>query len=33
VNSSLYWDGGHAVNEDAPEFIAWVGKLTGAAIA
>jgi hypothetical protein len=33
VNSSLYWDGGHAVNEDAPAFIAWVSKLTGAAIA
>ena len=30
VNSALYWDGGHAVNEDAPEFIAWVAKITGA---
>jgi len=29
VNSSMYWDGGHAVNEDAPEFITWVAKLTG----
>lgn len=29
VNSSLYWDGGHAVNEDAPEFIAWIATLTG----
>lgn len=29
VNSSMYWDGGHAVNYDAPEFIRWVGALTG----
>jgi hypothetical protein len=29
VNSSLYWDGGHAVNDDAPEFIAWTEKITG----
>jgi hypothetical protein len=29
VNSALYWDGGHAVNQDAPEFIAWVAKITG----
>jgi hypothetical protein len=29
VNSSMYWDGGHAVNEDAPEFVAWVTRLTG----
>jgi hypothetical protein len=29
VNSALYWDGGHAVNEDAPEFIAWIAKVTG----
>jgi len=33
VNSSLYWDGGHAVNEDASESITWVSKLTGHAIA
>jgi hypothetical protein len=29
VNSSMYWDGGHAVNDDAPEFISWIAKLTG----
>jgi hypothetical protein len=29
VNSSMYWDGGHAVNYDAPEFIRWVAALTG----
>jgi hypothetical protein len=29
LNSSMYWDGGHAVNYDAPEFIRWVGALTG----
>jgi len=29
VNSLMYWDGGHGDNEDAPEVIAWVGKLTG----
>jgi 4-diphosphocytidyl-2C-methyl-D-erythritol kinase len=29
VNSYLYRDGGHAVNEDAGEFIAWVTNLTG----
>jgi len=29
VNSALYWDGGHAVNEDAPAFIAWVARITG----
>ena len=29
VNSSLYWDGGHAVNYDAPDLFAWVKKLTG----
>lgn len=28
-NSLMYWDGGHGDNEDVPEFIAWVGKLTG----
>jgi len=25
----MYWDGGHGDNEDAPEFITWIGKLTG----
>lgn len=29
VNSSLYWDGGHAVNEDAPEFMKWIARTTG----
>jgi hypothetical protein len=29
VNSFLYWDGGHAVNEDAPEFVEWVADRTG----
>jgi BD-FAE len=29
VNSAMYWDGGHAVNYDAPEFIRWTGTLTG----
>jgi hypothetical protein len=29
VNSAMYWDGGHAVNYDAPEFIAWVASITG----
>lgn len=29
VNSLMYWDGGHGDNEDAPEFITWIGKLTG----
>jgi hypothetical protein len=33
VDSALYWDGGHAVNEDAPEFIAWVAKITGHSVA
>ncbi|MEU6200958.1 subtype B tannase [Streptomyces sp. NPDC047061] len=29
VNSYLYWDGGHAVNEDADAMIAWINHLTG----
>jgi hypothetical protein len=29
VNSGLYWDGGHAVNFDAPDLFAWIKKLTG----
>jgi hypothetical protein len=29
VNSALYWDGGHAVNFDSPDLMAWIGKLTG----
>jgi hypothetical protein len=29
VNSALYWDGGHAVNFDSPDLMAWIAKLTG----
>jgi hypothetical protein len=29
VNSALYWDGGHAVNFDAPDLFAWIKELTG----
>lgn len=29
VNSAMYWDGGHAVNFDSPDLIAWIGQLTG----
>jgi hypothetical protein len=29
VNSAMYWDGGHAVNFDSPDLMAWIGKLTG----
>ena len=29
VNSALYWDGGHAVNFDAPDLFAWIKQLTG----
>jgi hypothetical protein len=29
VNTSLYWDAGHGADQDAEEFIAWVGTLTG----
>lgn len=29
VDSYLYWDGGHAVNEDADAMIAWINHLTG----
>ncbi|WP_427917933.1 subtype B tannase [Streptomyces sp. cg40] len=29
VDSYLYWDGGHAVNEDADAMIAWINGLTG----
>ena len=29
VNSSMYWDGGHAVNYDAPDFIRWIATVTG----
>ncbi|HTR91689.1 MAG TPA: subtype B tannase [Trebonia sp.] len=29
VNSAVYWDGGHAVNYDSPDLMAWIAKLTG----
>jgi hypothetical protein len=29
VNASMYWDGGHGDNDDAPEFITWIGNITG----
>ena len=29
VNSGLYWDGGHAVNFDAPDLFAWIKERTG----
>ena len=29
VNAWLYWDAGHGADEDAEEFIAWIGKITG----
>jgi hypothetical protein len=29
VNSAMYWDGGHAVDYGAPEFIRRVSTLTG----
>jgi hypothetical protein len=28
VNSLMYWDGGHGVNNDAGDFIGWVGAIT-----
>jgi predicted small lipoprotein YifL len=29
VNTFLYWDAGHGADQDAEEFIVWMGKLTG----
>jgi hypothetical protein len=29
VNALLYWDAGHGADEDAEDFIAWVGGITG----
>lgn len=29
VNAAMYWDGGHGSNEDAEDFIAWIGEITG----
>ncbi|WP_067803394.1 subtype B tannase [Nocardia beijingensis] len=29
VDAAMYWDAGHASNEDAADFVAWIGKVTG----
>ncbi len=29
VKALLYWDAGHGADEDAEDFIAWIGKITG----
>ncbi|HBY60745.1 MAG TPA: hypothetical protein DEH78_13045 [Solibacterales bacterium] len=29
VSAQLYWDAGHGADEDAEDFIAWVGRITG----
>jgi acetyl esterase/lipase len=29
VNALLYWDAGHAADQDPEDFIAWIGKITG----
>lgn len=29
VNALMYWDAGHGANEDAADFIAWIGTITG----
>jgi len=29
VNTWLYWDAGHGANEDAEDFINWIGEITG----
>ena len=29
VNILLYWDAGHGADQDAEDFISWMGKLTG----
>jgi len=29
VNTLLYWDAGHATDEDPENFISWVGEITG----
>jgi hypothetical protein len=31
VNALLYWDAGHGADEDAEDFIAWIGTITGIA--
>ncbi|WP_280309319.1 subtype B tannase [Nocardia abscessus] len=29
VDAAMYWDAGHGSNEDAADFIAWIGRVTG----
>jgi hypothetical protein len=29
VSALMYWDAGHGADEDAEDFIAWAGKITG----
>jgi hypothetical protein len=29
VNTILYWDAGHGADQDAEDFIAWIGNVTG----
>jgi hypothetical protein len=29
VDSRMYWDGGHGVNQDPGKFIAWAAQITG----
>ncbi len=29
VNTFLYWDAGHGADQDAEDFIAWIGNVTG----
>lgn len=29
VNMKLYWDAGHGADEDAEDFITWIGRVTG----
>jgi hypothetical protein len=29
VNARFYWDAGHGADEDAEDFIAWIGRITG----
>lgn len=29
VDAAMYWDGGHGANEDAGDFMKWIGRVTG----
>lgn len=29
VNVAMYWDAGHGANQDAADFVAWMGSITG----